>query len=87
MIYNNPTEIFSLSSTCKTAHEVVFIMQGSRHKIEPQRPNFKTFKESILPAYVARRAGTITLFLLGSLGPIDCLKIPAQDAHFIHRSH
>jgi hypothetical protein len=38
-----------------------------------QTPNFLTFKspridskESILPAYVAWRAGTTTLFLLGS---------------------
>ncbi len=36
-------------------------------------------KEWIPPAYVAWRAGTITLFLIGSAGPpIDCLKIPAQ---------
>ncbi len=32
-------------------------------------------KEWIPPAYVAWRAGTITLFLFA---PIDCLKIPAQ---------
>ncbi len=36
-------------------------------------------KEWIPPAYVAWRAGTITLFLLGSyLAPIDFLKISAQ---------
>ncbi len=34
-------------------------------------------KEWILPAYVAWRAGTITLFLLSSWAPIDFLKIPA----------
>ncbi len=34
-------------------------------------------KASIPPAYVAWRAGTITLFLLGGLAPIDFLKIPA----------
>ncbi len=34
-------------------------------------------KESIPPSYVALRAGTTTLFLLGFLTPIDCLKIPA----------
>ncbi len=33
-------------------------------------------KESIPPAYVAWRAGTTTLFLLGS--SIDCSKIPAH---------
>jgi hypothetical protein len=36
-------------------------------------------KECIPPAYVACwRAGMITLFLVGSLAPIDCLKIRAQ---------
>jgi hypothetical protein len=35
-------------------------------------------KESIPQAYVAWRAGTRTLFLLGSWPPIDCSKIPAQ---------
>ncbi len=36
-------------------------------------------QESIPPAYVAWRAGTTTLFLLGSLflASIDCSKIPA----------
>jgi len=35
-------------------------------------------KEMILPAYVAWRATTTTLFLLGFyIGPIDCLKITA----------
>ncbi len=34
-------------------------------------------EEWIPPAYVAWRARTITLFLLGFLVPIDCLKIPA----------
>jgi hypothetical protein len=35
-------------------------------------------KGSIPPAYVAWQAGTITLFLLGSLLPIDCSKILAH---------
>jgi hypothetical protein len=35
--------------------------------------------ERIPPAYEAWRAGTITLFLLGSQPPIDCLKIPALE--------
>ncbi len=34
-------------------------------------------KELIPPVYVAWRAGTITLFLLGAL--IDCIKIPVQE--------
>ncbi len=34
-------------------------------------------KEPIPPGYVAWRASTKTLFLLGSSSPIDCLKIPA----------
>ncbi len=36
-------------------------------------------KETIPPGCVALRAGTTTLFLLGFLVPIDCLKIPAQS--------
>jgi hypothetical protein len=35
--------------------------------------------EPIPPGCVAWRAGTTTLFLLGSYPPIDCLKIPAQE--------
>ncbi len=35
-------------------------------------------KESIPPAYVAWRAGTTTLILLGSYSPLDCSEIPAQ---------
>ncbi len=35
-------------------------------------------KDSIPTAYVAWGAGTTTLFLLGSLPPIECLKIPLQ---------
>jgi hypothetical protein len=34
------------------------------------------------PAYVAWRAGTITLFLLGSIAPMDSLKIPALVSIF-----
>ncbi len=37
-------------------------------------------KEWIPPAYVAWRAGTITLFLLGSLAHRDCLQIAAQGS-------
>jgi hypothetical protein len=33
-----------------------------------------------VPAYVAWRAGTTTLFLLDSWPPIDYLKIPAQES-------
>jgi hypothetical protein len=36
-------------------------------------------KEWIPPAYVAWRAGTTTLFLLGSLNTVDCSKTSAQD--------
>ncbi len=36
-------------------------------------------KEQIPPGFVAWRAGTTTLFPLGSLAPIDCLKIPALE--------
>ncbi len=35
-------------------------------------------KDSIPPAFVAWRARSTTLFLLGSLSPRDCFKIPAQ---------
>jgi hypothetical protein len=42
------------------------------------RQVFQLVQESFLPAYVARRAGTKTLFLLSSLAPIACSKIPAQ---------
>jgi hypothetical protein len=46
--------------------------------------NFKGAQESILrklipPAYEDWRAGTTTLFLLGSLHPMDCLKILALN--------
>ncbi len=37
-------------------------------------------KESITPAYVAWRVGMKTLFLYSVPAPIDCLKIPAQNA-------
>jgi hypothetical protein len=39
--------------------------------------NAEGAQESIPPAYVAWRAGTPTLFLLGSWPPIDYSKIPA----------
>jgi hypothetical protein len=43
-------------------------------------------KEWIPPTYVAWRAGTIALFLLGSyfLAPIDCLQNPAQYTTVCH---
>ncbi len=44
---------------------------------EPEFFNFNETQESIPPAYVAWRAGTITIPTL-FLAPIDCLKIPAQ---------
>jgi hypothetical protein len=47
-----------------------------------RRPRLDS-KESIPVAYVAWRAGTTTLFLLGFLAPTDCLKIPAErKIHF-----
>ncbi len=56
---------------------------GSKPMI--QSPYFKRLwspgidsKASVPPAYVARRAGTITLFLLGAKPPVDFLKIPVQ---------
>ncbi len=48
----------------------------TRNEEEQKGPGIDS-KELIPPAYVARRAGTTTLFLLGSfLPPIDCSKIP-----------
>ncbi len=46
-------------------------------------PKFSTFREpknrfQRTDSCIAWRAGTTTLFLLGSQPPIDCLKIPAQ---------
>ncbi len=44
--------------------------------------------ESILPAYVARRTGTITLFLLRFLSPMEYIKIPAQVCSYLsHLRH
>ncbi len=40
-----------------------------RYKAGSLRSPAINFKESILPAYVAWRAGTTTLFLFGSLPP------------------
>ncbi len=50
--------------------ETVFFTFEGAQKID--------FKESIPPVYVAWRADTITLSLLGSYHPIDCYKIPAR---------
>jgi hypothetical protein len=62
---------------------------GGKHTREVRARIFKLFVsqridsiESILPAYVAWRAGTTTLFLVLSrfLAPIDCLKFQ----HCVH---
>jgi len=43
-----------------------------------RRPRIDS-KEPIMPVCVDWLASTTTLFLLGSLAPIDCLKIPALE--------
>jgi hypothetical protein len=44
---------------------------------EPEFLNYYRAQASIQINHVAWRAGTTILLLLGSLPPIDCLKIPA----------
>jgi hypothetical protein len=46
--------------------------------LKPLRSPEIDSKEPIPPAFVVRRSGTITLFLLGFWPPIDCSKIQAQ---------
>jgi hypothetical protein len=44
------------------------------------QPGQQQHARMVVPAYVAWRAGTTTLFLLDSWPPIDYLKIPAQES-------
>ncbi len=70
----------------KDTSDIYATRQDHTHTANPSRTRiFKRLwspwidsKGWIPPAYVAWRAGTITLFLLGSLAPIAFLKFPAQ---------
>jgi hypothetical protein len=74
--------IYQLAVSCdKEESDYTFVTVANRTRIFKHLWSPGTdSKEWIPPAYVAWRAGTITLFLLGAyIAPRDCLKIPAQS--------